>query len=76
LTLMKKVVTLEKVGLFADGAAVRTIGSETFRVCNELVDDMVTVTTDEVRCHHMKRTFLFLLLFRIKIDLCSYQARL
>ncbi len=51
---MEKIVTLDKVGLFADGAAVRTIGSETFRVCNELVDDMVTVTTDEVRCHHMK----------------------
>jgi threonine dehydratase len=39
---------LETVGLFADGAAVRMVGQETFRVCNELVDDMVTVTTDEI----------------------------
>ena len=36
---------LDTVGLFADGAAVRLIGQETFRVCNELVDDMVTVTS-------------------------------
>ena len=43
-----KVVTLDHVGLFADGAAVKTIGSETFRVCNRLVDDMVTVSTDEI----------------------------
>jgi threonine dehydratase len=27
-----KVVTLPTVGLFADGAAVRTVGDETFRV--------------------------------------------
>jgi len=43
-----KVVTLDHVGLFADGAAVKTIGNETFRVCNRLVDDMVTVSTDEI----------------------------
>ena len=42
------VVTLDKVGLFADGAAVRTVGDETFRVCNTLVDDMVTVSTDQI----------------------------
>ena len=34
--------SLETVGTFADGAAVRTIGAETFRICNELVDEMVT----------------------------------
>ena len=44
-----KVVTLDSVGLFADGAAVRKVGDETFRVCNVLVDDMVTVNTDQVR---------------------------
>ena len=43
-----RVVTLDKVGLFADGAAVRTVGDETFRVCNTLVDDMVTVSTDQI----------------------------
>jgi hypothetical protein len=35
------VVSLEHVGLFADGAAVRTTGAETFRVANKLVDGMV-----------------------------------
>ena len=41
-------VTLDSVGLFADGAAVKTIGTETFRLCHRLVDDMVTVSTDEI----------------------------
>ena len=33
---------------FVDGAAVRQLGEETFRVCNELVDDIVVVTDDEI----------------------------
>jgi len=49
--------SLDAVGLFADGAAVRTVGQETFRVCNELVDDMVTVTTDEI-CQAIKDGFM------------------
>ena len=32
-----KVVTLPTVGLFADGAAVKTVGQETFRVSFVLV---------------------------------------
>lgn len=36
-----KVVTLDSVGLFADGAAVRVVGKETFRLCKDLVDGMV-----------------------------------
>ena len=51
-----KVVTLDHVGLFADGAAVRTVGDETFRVCNTLVDDMITVNTDEI-CNAIKMTY-------------------
>ncbi len=43
-----RVVTLDRVGLFADGAAVKTIGDETFRVCSKLVDDMITVSTDQI----------------------------
>ena len=39
------------MGLFADGAAVRRPGEETFRVINELVDGMITVSNDEVRTH-------------------------
>jgi threonine dehydratase len=51
-----KVVTLDTVGLFADGAAVRTIGTETFRVCKMLVDDMVTVSTDQI-CNAIKLSY-------------------
>ena len=51
-----KVVTLPSVGLFADGAAVRTVGTETFRVCSTLVDEMITVTTDEI-CSAIKLTY-------------------
>jgi threonine dehydratase len=42
------VVSLSSVGLFADGAAVRVTGSETFRCAQAFVDGMITVTTDEV----------------------------
>jgi threonine dehydratase len=39
---------LKDIGLFADGAAVKTPGDETFRICREVVDDIVEVTTDEI----------------------------
>lgn len=42
-------VALDKVGLFADGTAVKLVGEETFRVCKEYgVDEIVHVTTDEI----------------------------
>jgi threonine dehydratase len=41
-------VTLERVGIFVDGVAVRRIGAETFRICRELVDEVVLVSNDEV----------------------------
>jgi threonine dehydratase len=41
-------VTLPQVGLFVDGVAVRRVGDETFRICRELVDEVVLVTNDEV----------------------------
>ncbi|KAJ1556703.1 hypothetical protein HK405_002080, partial [Cladochytrium tenue] len=49
-------VELAEVGLFADGAAVRSVGVETFRVCSELVDEMVLVGTDEI-CAAIKDIF-------------------
>ncbi|KAJ1637715.1 L-threonine ammonia-lyase [Pavlovales sp. CCMP2436] len=49
-------VTLDSVGLFVDGAAVRTIGKETFRPPPALVDDMVTPPNDEV-CAAIKDVF-------------------
>lgn len=41
-------ITLRQVGLFADGVAVRQIGKETFHLAHGLVDDVVTVSTDEI----------------------------
>ncbi|KAJ3328905.1 hypothetical protein HDU93_001223, partial [Gonapodya sp. JEL0774] len=41
-------VTLPEVGLFADGAAVKLVGEETFRLVRDNVDGMVLVSTDEV----------------------------
>ena len=40
-------VTLPHVGIFADGVAVRRVGDETFRLCREFVDEIVTVDTDQ-----------------------------
>ena len=49
-------VTLSHVNLFADGVAVRQVGRETFRICRELVDEMVLVDTDEI-CAAIKDIF-------------------
>ncbi|KAF1838769.1 threonine dehydratase-like protein [Decorospora gaudefroyi] len=51
-----KRVFLSDVGLFADGAAVKTVGEETFRICQEVVDEVVQVTTDET-CAAIKDMF-------------------
>ncbi len=49
-------VTLPSVGIFADGVAVKTIGTETFRLCQAYLDDVVTVTNDEI-CTAIKDIF-------------------
>ena len=49
-------VRLEQVGLFADGVAVKEVGKETFRLCRQLVDDMVLVGTDAT-CAAIKDVF-------------------
>ena len=41
-------VDLDEVGLFADGVAVRTVGTETYRIAAECVDDIILVNTDEI----------------------------
>src|SRR5690606_29041440 len=41
-------VTLPRVGIFADGVAVRRVGEETFRLVREHVDEIITVSTDEI----------------------------
>src|SRR5256886_9077127 len=49
-------VKLDHVGLFADGVAVKEVGRETFRLCRQLVDDVVLVDTDEM-CAAIKDVF-------------------
>ena len=41
-------VLLPTVGLFADGVAVRQAGAEPFKLARVLVDEMVTVSVDEI----------------------------
>jgi len=53
----KKRVTLNDVGLFSDGTAVKLVGEETFRVTRGLVDDYMTVDTDAV-CAAIKDVFV------------------
>lgn len=40
-------VSLDHVGIFADGVAVRRVGDETFRLCSQHVDEVITVDTDQ-----------------------------
>lgn len=51
-----KVVTLNNVDSFADGCAVKQVGSTTFNLCKEFVDDMVTVSNAEI-CNAIKLGF-------------------
>lgn len=53
---LKKRITLKDVGLFADGAAVKTVGEETFRICSEVVDAVIQVDTDDI-CAAIKDVF-------------------
>jgi threonine dehydratase len=49
-------VRLPQVGLFADGVAVREVGEETFRLCQQYVDDIILVETDDI-CAAIKDVF-------------------
>ncbi len=49
-------VILDQVGLFADGVAVKQVGVEPFRIAREMVDEVITVTTDEI-CAAIKDVF-------------------
>ena len=49
-------VTLERVGMFADGVAVRQVGAEPFRIARECVDEIILVSTDEI-CAAIKDIF-------------------
>ena len=49
-------VTLDQVGTFADGVAVKKVGEETVRLCKELVDEMILVDSDAI-CAAIKDVF-------------------
>ncbi len=41
-------VTLKQVGLFADGVAVKQVGKHPFALCKKFVDEVITVSVDEI----------------------------
>ncbi len=49
-------VRLKEVGLFADGVAVRQVGKETFKLARQFVDEIITVSTDQI-CAAIKDMF-------------------
>lgn len=51
-----KRTTLKEVGLFADGIAVAQIGKETFKILKKHIDEVITVTADEI-CAAIKDVF-------------------
>lgn len=48
--------TLDQVGVFADGTAVKVLGDETWKLCHKYVDEVVRVLTDEL-CAAIKDIF-------------------
>ncbi|MBJ7262892.1 MAG: threonine ammonia-lyase, biosynthetic [Burkholderiaceae bacterium] len=49
-------ITLTDVGLFSDGTAVKLVGTETFKLTRQYVDDFVVVNTDAI-CAAIKDVF-------------------
>ena len=49
-------VVLDKVGIFADGTAVRQIDEEPFKLAQKLVDEVLAVSIDEI-CAAVKNIF-------------------
>ncbi|OCH12101.1 PLP-dependent threonine dehydratase [Aliivibrio sp. 1S165] len=49
-------VVLDQVSMFADGVAVKRIGDETFRLCQQYIDGHITVSSDEI-CAAVKDIF-------------------
>ena len=52
----KKQMTLDQVGTFADGAAVKLVGKNTFAIARHVIDEMILVSTDET-CAAIKDAF-------------------
>jgi len=51
-----KRVTLEHVGIFADGVAVKQVGALNFQIAQQYVDEVMTVNTDQI-CAAIKSVF-------------------
>jgi threonine dehydratase len=49
-------VDIGTTGMFADGVAVRKVGQTSFEMCRELVDEVITVSVDQV-CAAVKTIF-------------------
>jgi threonine dehydratase len=49
-------VTLDQVGIFADGVAVRSVGEHTFDIVSRTVDEVIRVSNDEI-CAAIKDIF-------------------
>ena len=49
-------VVLDEVGIFADGVAVKQIGEHPWEICKDNVDEVITVSTDEI-CAAIKDIF-------------------
>jgi threonine dehydratase len=49
-------ITLAEVGPFSDGTAVRIVGEEPFRICQQLLDGVIKVDNDEI-CAAIKDIF-------------------
>ena len=52
----KERVYLPQVGIFADGVAVKQVGEETFRLCQQYVDEIIRVDNDAI-CAAIKDVF-------------------
>ncbi len=51
-----KPVTLDHAGGFADGVAVKRVGEHSFRLCREFLDEIITVSLDDI-CAGIKDVF-------------------
>ena len=49
-------VKLKEVGIFADGVAVKQVGKNNWSMIKDLVDDVITVSTDQI-CAAIKDTY-------------------
>ena len=49
-------IELDRIGIFADGAAVKQAGEENYRIAKELVDEILLVSVDEI-CAAVKDIF-------------------